>query len=96
MPGNLPRVLPDGVTAVLEESRWSKPPIFSLIAQLGAVSRDEMFNTFNMGLGMTVVLAAADVQPALELLKARGLDAWDVGVIEAGTPGAEAEARVDP
>ena len=96
LPGNVPRCLPDGTRAVLKESAWKRAPIFDVLQKLGEVERAEMFNTFNMGLGMTVVLAAADVQPALELLKARGLDAWDVGVIEAGTPGAEAEARVDP
>ena len=96
LPGNVPRCLPDGTRAVLKESAWTRAPIFDVLQKLGEVERTEMFNTFNMGLGMTVVLSAADVQPALELLKARGLDAWDVGVIEAGTPGAEAEARVDP
>lgn len=96
LPGNVPRCLPDGTRAVLRESAWKRAPIFDVLQKLGEVERAEMFNTFNMGLGMTVVLSAADVQPALELLKARGLDAWDVGVIEAGTPGAEAEARVDP
>ena len=96
LPGNVPRCLPDGTRAVLKESAWTRAPIFVVLQKLGEVERTEMFNTFNMGLGMTVVLSAADVQPALELLKARGLDAWDVGVIEAGTPGAEAEARVDP
>jgi len=96
LPGNVPRCLPDGTRAVLNESAWKRAPIFDVLQKLGDVERTEMFNTFNMGIGMTVVLAAADVAPALELLKSRGLDAWDVGVIEAGTPGAEAEARVDP
>ena len=48
-----------------------------------------------MGLGMTVVVSPEEVKPALELLAARGLQAWDVGRIEAGTPGAEAEAIVE-
>jgi phosphoribosylformylglycinamidine cyclo-ligase len=71
-------------------------PNFAVLQKLGVVERAEMFITFNMGLGMTVVVEPADVRLALEVLKSRGLDAWDVGVIEAGTPGAEAEARVDP
>ncbi len=96
LPGNVPRCLPDGTRAVLRESSWKRAPIFDVLQKLGEVERTEMFNTFNMGLGMTVVLAPAEIAPALELLKSRGLDAWDVGVIEAGTPGAEAEARVDP
>ncbi|PZR07035.1 MAG: phosphoribosylformylglycinamidine cyclo-ligase [Archangium gephyra] len=96
LPGNVPRCLPDGTRAVLNESKWKRAPIFDVLQKLGEVERNEMFNTFNMGLGMTVIVAEADVKAALELLSSRGLQAWDVGVIEAGTPGAEAEARVDP
>ena len=96
LPGNVPRCIPDGLRAVLEESSWKRPPIFDVLQRLGEVERNEMFSTFNMGLGMTVVVAPEQVKPALELLKARGLSAWDVGVIEAGKPGAEAEAIVEP
>ena len=95
LPGNVPRCLPDGLRAVLKESSWKRPPIFDVLQRLGEVERSEMFSTFNMGLGMTVVLAPEQVKPALELLKARGLQAWDVGVIEASKPGAEAEAIVE-
>ena len=94
IPGNLPRCLPDGTRAVLDGNAWKKPAIFDVLQKLGSVDRDEMFSTFNMGLGMTAVVAAGDVAKALALLKARGLDAWDVGVIEAGTEGQEAEAIV--
>lgn len=96
LPGNVPRCLPDGTRAVLNESKWKRAPIFDVLQKLGEVERSEMFSTFNMGLGMTVIVAEADVKAALELLTSRGLQAWEVGVIEAGTPGAEAEARVDP
>jgi phosphoribosylformylglycinamidine cyclo-ligase len=84
IPGNLPRCLPDGTRAVLQESRWTRSPVFDLIAQTGGVSRDEMFSTFNMGLGMTVVVDPAHVSAALSLLKSRGLEAWAVGEVEAG------------
>ncbi|MGV3625431.1 MAG: phosphoribosylformylglycinamidine cyclo-ligase [Archangium sp.] len=96
LPGNVPRCIPDGLRAVLNESKWKRAPIFDVLQKLGEVERSEMFNTFNMGLGMTVIVAEADVKAALELLSSRGLEAWDVGVIEAGVSGAEAEARVDP
>lgn len=96
LPGNVPRCLPDGLRAVLSESRWQRPAIFDVLQRLGQVERAEMFSTFNMGLGMTVVVSPADVEPALALLRSRGLEAWDVGVIEAGRPGAEAEAVVTP
>ena len=94
LPGNVPRCLPDGTRAVLTETAWKRPPIFAALQQLGSVARDEMYNTFNMGLGMTVVVAPGDVAKSLELLRARGLEAWDVGVIEAGVAGQEAEAIV--
>ncbi len=94
LPGNVPRCLPDGFRAVLREASWKRAPIFDLLQKLGEVERAEMFSTFNMGLGMTVVVAPADVKATLELLTARGLQAWDVGSIENGTPGAEAEAIV--
>ena len=96
LPGNVPRCLPDGTRAVLSEASWKRPAIFDVLQRLGQVERAEMFSTFNMGLGMTVVVSPADAARALELLRARGLEAWDVGVIEAGRPGAEAEAVVTP
>ncbi len=94
LPGNVPRCLPDGTRAVLESSRWKRPPIFELLGRLGEVATDELYSTFNMGLGMTVVVAPIDVDKALGVLKSRGLQAWEVGAIEKGTPGQEAEAIV--
>ncbi|MBE2252268.1 MAG: phosphoribosylformylglycinamidine cyclo-ligase [Myxococcus sp.] len=94
LPGNVPRCLPDGTRAVLTRASWQRPPIFDVLQKLGGVAIDEMDSTFNMGLGMTIVVAPADVPKALALLEARGLAAWDVGVIEAGAAGKEAEALV--
>jgi phosphoribosylformylglycinamidine cyclo-ligase len=56
--GNLPRALPAGLVADLDRSAWRVPPVFDLIARRGRVSQDEMFGTFNMGLGMVLVCAA--------------------------------------
>jgi phosphoribosylformylglycinamidine cyclo-ligase len=56
--GNLPRALPAGLVADLDRSAWQVPPVFDLIARRGRVSQDEMFGTFNMGLGMVLVCAA--------------------------------------
>ncbi|QAT86622.1 phosphoribosylaminoimidazole synthetase [Corallococcus coralloides] len=94
IPGNLPRCLPDGTRAVLSESTWKKPAIFDLIAKTGGVARDEMFSTFNMGLGLIVVVAKEDVAKALEVLRARGVEASEVGRVEAGQ--GEATAVIDP
>jgi phosphoribosylformylglycinamidine cyclo-ligase len=91
LPGNVPRTLPDGVKAVLDERRWPRAPIFDLLAREGGVSREEMFRTFNMGLGLVAVVAPADAARAQEVLRSRGLDAWAVGGIEAGAGEATCE-----
>jgi phosphoribosylformylglycinamidine cyclo-ligase len=84
LPGNVPRTLPDGVRAVLEERRWPRAPIFDLVAREGQVPRDEMYRTFNMGLGLVAVVAGGDVAATQQLLSSRGLDSWVVGAIERG------------
>lgn len=84
IPGNLPRCLPDGTRAVLSERTWERPGIFDLIQRHGSVERDEMFHAFNMGLGMIAVMETGDVPAALRFLEARGVQAWEVGRIEAG------------
>jgi phosphoribosylformylglycinamidine cyclo-ligase len=61
--GNLPRCLPDGLGARLESKSWVEPPIFGLVRKRGKVSSDEMVGTFNMGLGMVLVMAASAVPP---------------------------------
>jgi phosphoribosylformylglycinamidine cyclo-ligase len=85
LPGNVPRNLPGGTKAVLDARRWSRRPIFDLIQREGGVPRDEMYVTFNMGLGLVAVLSPSDVAAAQSLLAARGLDSWLVGGIEHGT-----------
>jgi phosphoribosylformylglycinamidine cyclo-ligase len=94
IPGNLPRCLPDGTRAVLSEKTWTKPPIFELIARLGGVARDEMFSTFNMGLGLIAVVAKQDVEKALSTLNARGVKATEVGRVEQGQ--GEATVVIEP
>lgn len=68
IPGNLPRVLPEGVGARLEKGRWPVPKIFPRIAEWGGVSEDEMYAVFNMGLGMLIVVGPGDEDRALETL----------------------------
>jgi len=84
LPGNVPRNLPDGTRAIVEEKRWERPAIFDLIEREGQVPRDEMYRTFNMGLGLVAVVAPGDEAAAHAVLRARGLDAWTVGAIEKG------------
>jgi phosphoribosylformylglycinamidine cyclo-ligase len=87
LPGNVPRTLPDGTRAMLEERRWPRPPVFDLIEREGQVPRDEMYRTFNMGLGLVAVVAPGDEAATHAALRARGLDAWTVGQIEKGGAG---------
>jgi len=84
LPGNVPRSLPEGTRAVLEEKRWPRPPIFDLVEKEGRVPRDEMYRTFNMGLGLVAVVAPGDEAKVHAVLRSRGLDAWTVGSIEKG------------
>jgi phosphoribosylformylglycinamidine cyclo-ligase len=82
---NLPRILPEGCRAAITMGSWSIPPIFTLLQNLGAIAQDEMFRAFNMGVGLTLVCAAADAERVLAMLKANGESAaTQIGVIERG------------
>ncbi len=87
LPGNVPRNLPDGLRAVVREGTWPVPPIFALVEREGAVARDEMYRTFNMGLGLVVVVAPDRAEAARRELAAQGLASWVVGAVEKGAPG---------
>ena len=78
---NLPRAIPDGLGAKIQKDPLRIPPIFSLIAQAGNIPERDMFNTFNMGVGMSVTVAKADADTALEILRANGEDAYVIGQI---------------
>src|SRR5512140_1874404 len=84
LPGNVPRNMPDGTRAVLDERRWPRPAIFDLVESEGQVPRDEMYRTFNMGLGLVAIVAPADEAAAHAVLRERGLGAWTVGTVEKG------------
>lgn len=85
---NLPRVMPDGTRAVVDSSAWPRPPVFDWLQQHGALEADEMYRTFNCGIGMVVCIAAQDMEATLQHLHQHGETAWHIGHIEAGTPGA--------
>jgi phosphoribosylformylglycinamidine cyclo-ligase len=91
LPGNVPRNLPDGTKAIVEERRWERPALFDLIEVEGQVPRDEMYRTFNMGLGLTIVVAPADEAATHAALKAQGLASWTIGQIEEGAGEATCE-----
>jgi phosphoribosylformylglycinamidine cyclo-ligase len=82
---NLARVLPPQADAVLERASWQPEPIFGLLAERGNVAAEEMERTFNMGVGMVAVVGRQDGDRALALLTERGLPAWVLGRITAGS-----------
>ena len=89
IPGNLVRILPDGCRARIMRQSWPEPPLFDLIRRRGDVSDDEMFRTFNMGLGLLLVVPGAEAAPAIEQLHRAGERAWPVGAIVAGPRGVD-------
>ncbi len=86
---NIPRSIPDGLCARIKKDAVKVLPIFDLIAKTGNIPERDMFNTFNMGVGMSVVVAAEDADKALEILKANGEDAYIMGEIVANEAGSE-------
>ena len=78
---NIPRSIPKGFGAKIDKSALRIPPIFKLLAEKGNIPERDMFNTFNMGVGMRVVVIKADAETALEILKANGEDAYIMGEI---------------
>ncbi len=79
---NIPRSIPNGLGAVIDRKAVKVLPIFDLIAKEGNISERDMFNTFNMGVGMSIVVAREDADKAVEILKANGEDAYVIGKIE--------------
>ncbi len=90
---NMARVLPPDADAVLDRASWTPPPVFGLLAGRGSVASDEMEHVFNMGVGMTAVLAPADADHAIALLARRGVPAWALGEIVDGSGRAELSGR---
>ena len=78
---NIPRSIPDGFGAKIDKSALRILPIFDLIAKTGNIHERDMFNTFNMGVGMSIVVAKEDAEKAIEVLKANGEDAYIIGEI---------------
>jgi phosphoribosylformylglycinamidine cyclo-ligase len=82
--GNVQRVIPQGLVAELDRGTWTPAPVFAMLAQRGRVSRAEMENTFNLGVGMIAVVAAEDTDRALAILTARHLNCWPIGIVNKG------------
>lgn len=78
---NIPRSIPDGFCAKIDKASVKVLPIFKLLAETGNIPEHDMFNTFNMGVGMSVVVSKEDAEKAVEVLKAAGEDAYVIGEI---------------
>ena len=86
---NIPRCIPDGLCARIEKSRVKVLPVFGLIAGKGGISEHDMFNTYNMGVGMSVIVPADEAEKALKILRDNGVDAYTIGEI------AEGESKIE-
>ncbi|HWG62966.1 MAG TPA: phosphoribosylformylglycinamidine cyclo-ligase [Streptosporangiaceae bacterium] len=90
---NLSRVLPPGLDAVLDRGTWSPPAVFGVLGSYGAVPAAEQERVFNMGIGMAAVVGRSDADRALDLVSARGVPAWALGEIVAGSGAARLTGR---
>ena len=86
---NIPRMLPEGVKAVVKKDSYEVPAIFKLLAKEGDISEEMMYNTYNMGIGMMLALELKDVDKAVEAIEAAGEKAYIVGEIASGEKGVE-------
>ena len=87
--GNLPRCLPENVAARVDPASWTRPLLFDWLQKAGNVEPEEMLRTFNCGIGLAVVVAAADAAAAMTQLQASGETVWQIGEIVARPAGAE-------
>jgi len=84
---NIPRMLPEGVRAVVKKDSYPIPPIFGLLQKRGGIEEKVMYNTYNMGLGMVLAVAPADVEKTMEAVRKAGEASYLVGHVETGEKG---------
>lgn len=81
---NIPRILPEGIKAVIKRNSWPVPPVFKLLQEIGQIDDHEMFRTFNLGLGMILVVSSGQAGNCLDWLAKKGEKAYLVGEVAAG------------
>lgn len=86
---NVGRVIPDGLQAKIDRQTWKVPRIFGLISELGGVDTEEMYATFNMGIGMTIVTPMGSANKTLDMVRSLGFKAHEIGSVEASGSGAK-------
>jgi phosphoribosylformylglycinamidine cyclo-ligase len=87
IPGNLPRILPKGLEARIDEKSWTEPPLFQLLRRIGSLSEDEMWRTFNRGIGMTLVVSPRNAEKAAHVMKYLKEPFYRIGTIAKGASG---------
>ena len=87
LPGNIPRILPADCGAVIDTSAWTPPPVFSSLSKMSGAERDELFRTFNMGVGFVAVVPQRQADDAINVFKAAGKPAMVIGKVEPGDGG---------
>ncbi|MDO9288347.1 MAG: phosphoribosylformylglycinamidine cyclo-ligase [Thermodesulfovibrionales bacterium] len=87
IPGNLPRIFPKGISAVIDEGSWPVPPVFQVIRKMGNVPVADMRMTFNMGIGYIIVIPETEADKAISILRKAGYDSFVIGNIEKGGQG---------
>ncbi len=81
---NIPRMLPRGLGAAVKLNSWERPPVFALLEQLGSLSPQEMFNIFNMGIGMVLTVSPEQADSTAAHLRGRGESVWEIGQVQPG------------
>lgn len=84
---NIPRMLPDGVRAVIKKDSYEIPAIFKLLAEKGSIEEEMMYNTYNMGIGMVLAVDPSAVDTAMEAIREAGETPYVIGSVEAGEKG---------
>lgn len=84
---NIPRMLPEGVQAVIRKSSYQLPPIFGMLSKDGDIAEEVMYNTYNMGIGMVITVDAKEVDQAIKAIQAAGEKAYVIGEVVKGTKG---------
>ena len=88
---NIPRVLPKSLDVVIRKGSWKMPPIFQIIAEKSGVPDDELYQVFNMGIGMVAIVAVDEADAVLKFIRAQKHKAWLIGEVVKG----KGEARVE-
>jgi len=84
IPGNLVRILPEGLTANVDTTLWETPPLFEALGKLGGVSDEEMYRTFNMGIGFVLVVPPSHVDTVYDALAGAGETVYHMGSVAPG------------